>query len=159
MAARWKTAAAPCVARSTTCGSRMLPTISSAPGPPRLSRDPDDRLSRTRTVQPRSSSSRTRCDPMNPAPPVTSAVGISDPAQSEDRAGRAEQNPHVHQQAAMLDVVQVVFELLGRALDRSALAVVHLRPAADAGLDQQPRAVERDLLLQLGHQLGPFRPR
>src|SRR6266581_4330049 len=40
----------------------------------RLAREPFRRLSRTTTEKPRSISNSTRCEPMNPAPPVTKTV-------------------------------------------------------------------------------------
>ena len=67
-AARWKTTSAPAaidpsrMSRSTNVAAAFT-----------FSRLPDDRSSTTVTSSPRSTSASTRFDPMNPAPPVTTA--------------------------------------------------------------------------------------
>jgi len=80
LAAKCQTAAAPVNAGSNAFGSRRSATKSSIrSGPPlegRCSFRPAERLSTTRTVSPRSSSARTRDEPIAPAPPVTT-VGPS----------------------------------------------------------------------------------
>ena len=53
-------------------GARMSASCSSAP-PATFSRFPFERSSRTCTSSPRASSASTTCEPMNPAPPVTTA--------------------------------------------------------------------------------------
>src|SRR4030065_550724 len=72
---------------------------------------------------------------------------------------RSEEDPQVQDQAAVLDVVQVVFELLRRSFDGSALAVVDLGPAGDARLDHEPCAIEGDPFFQLGDPLRTLRTR
>ena len=67
-AARWKTASAPSAskpARMSRCSSRAAGFT--------FSRLPEERSSTTTTSSPRSTSASTRCEPMNPAPPVTIA--------------------------------------------------------------------------------------
>src|SRR3569623_3847431 len=57
-----------------------------------------------------------------------------------------EQDHEVEQEAVVLHVIQVVFQLLDRLLDRRAVRVSHLRPAGEARLAAVARGVERDLL-------------
>ena len=72
-AAKLTTASHPSPARSTASGSAMSPTTSSTPVPSRFAGLPAYvSLSRTTTSSPPASSRLTKCDPMNPAPPVTS---------------------------------------------------------------------------------------
>jgi hypothetical protein len=71
-AARWKitSGALRSTASRTASPSATEVVTSSAPAPTRSAR-PLDRSSTTVTRSPRASTAPTRCDPMNPAPPVT----------------------------------------------------------------------------------------
>ena len=79
MAAWWKMTVAPAAARSTVARSRMSPSMISRVAACReakgnSARDPVEKLSRMRTRAPSLRRRSTRCDPMNPAPPVTRAT-------------------------------------------------------------------------------------
>src|SRR3954470_23566113 len=109
-----------------------------------LSTLPVSRLSTPTTVHPRSSSVSERCDPMNPAAPVMTALGMSE---SEGVAMEAphEREPHdleVEADRPVLDVVEVVFDALLER--RIAAPPVDLRPPGDAGLHLVPEHVLRD---------------
>ena len=57
-----------------------------------------------------------------------------------------------------LDVEEIVLKLLQRIVDTGTVAVSHLRPAGDARSNRMALPIERDLLRQLGNELGAFRP-
>jgi len=81
MAAWCRTNSADPTAASQSAGFRSVPsTISNDPTGrwERFSILPEDRLSSTRTRCPSDTSRVTRCDPMKPAPPVTSMVAMWD---------------------------------------------------------------------------------
>src|SRR6266498_224339 len=90
MAASWNTRATPSVARPTVARCRTSPSMTStSPSTSeRFSRRPVDRLSSTRTPNPRERSSRTRFEPMNPAPPVTRQSSLTERS-SGPGAGRS----------------------------------------------------------------------
>src|SRR4051812_41269174 len=108
-----------------------------------LSTLPVSRLSMPTTVQPRSSSVSDRCDPMKPAAPVMTALGMcgSSPVLASVSEGVAmeaahQRQPHdldVERDRPVLDVVEIVLDpLLER---RVAAPAVDLGPAGDPGLD------------------------
>src|ERR1043165_1276451 len=74
-AARWNTASAPCIARSSAAGSRVSPSMRRKRGwaakVSRKRRCPLEKLSRPATAQPCSSRRSHRVLPMKPAQPVT----------------------------------------------------------------------------------------
>ena len=76
-AARWKQTSGFASAK-TAAGSLMSPSTSRAPAGT-FSRLPSERSSRIVTSSPRASRPSATCDPMNPAPPVTSALKASYP--------------------------------------------------------------------------------
>ena len=67
----WNTSSVPATAVATVAGSASEPTTSSASGCT-FSLRPVERSSSTRTPCPAATSASTRCEPMKPAPPVTS---------------------------------------------------------------------------------------
>src|SRR5581483_10300641 len=72
-AAKFTTASTPAPASATASGSQMSPSTNSASTPSRLARLPAEvSLSRTTTSSPPATSRRAKCEPINPAPPVTS---------------------------------------------------------------------------------------
>src|SRR5512147_483261 len=71
---------------------------------------------------------------------------------------RLHEDREVEQQAAVLDVVQVVLELLDRVFLGRPVRVAELRPTGDARLHGVALAVVRDLLLELADELGPLGP-
>src|SRR5262245_15135580 len=72
-AAKLTIASQPAAARSTVSGSPMSPTTSSAPTTSRFAGLPAYvSLASTATSAPAAASRRTKCEPMKPAPPVTS---------------------------------------------------------------------------------------
>src|SRR5262245_43251178 len=72
-AAKLTIASHPAAASATAAGSAMSPRRNSWATPSRFARLPEYvSLSSTTTVSPASASRRTKCDPMKPAPPVTS---------------------------------------------------------------------------------------
>src|SRR6266511_635171 len=82
MAASWNTRATPSVARPTVARCRTSPSMTST------SPSTSDRFSSTRTPNPRERSSRTRFEPMNPAPPVTRQSSLTERS-SGPGAGRS----------------------------------------------------------------------
>src|SRR5687767_1097860 len=114
-----------------------------------LARSPVSRLSMPTTENPRSSRYSQRCDPMKPAAPVTSALGMSLVCVGLAEAAEEgqDQDLHVQQQRPVLDVVEVVLDAL---LDGGvAPPAVHLGPAGDAALHPVAQHVLRDALLEL----------
>src|SRR5688572_22153483 len=95
-----------------------------------LATSPVSRLSMPTTEMPLSSRYSERCEPRNPAAPVTSALGmvsfsICVPL-SEAAEQRQDQDLDVEEERPVLDVVQVALQPL---LDRGvAPPAVHLRP-------------------------------
>src|SRR5579884_2624977 len=85
---------------------------------------------------------------------VTAAVrassGRSCAAQAQHHAHGAYEDQEVEQQRPVLDVVQVVLELGQHLLLRRGVRHVHLRPAGQAGLDEQAAAEGCPLALQDG---------
>src|SRR5262245_54110741 len=97
-----------------------------------LSMLPVSKLSMPTTVHPRSRSVSDRCEPMNPAAPVMTALGMLEGVAME---AADEGQPHdldVEADRPVLDVIQVVLDPLFER--RVAAPPVHLRPAGDAGL-------------------------
>src|SRR5712691_13083573 len=141
-------------------------------------RSPVRRLSIPTTETPRSNRYSDRCDPMKPAAPVTSALGINSErgihSRASDMGGRRggrsirmflaeateqgeNQDLHVEQQGPVLDVVEVVLDPL---LDRRVPApAVDLRPPGDAALHAVAEHVLRNPLLELLYEGRPLRPR
>src|SRR5947208_2993984 len=72
-APRWYTTSTPRIAACTRSYERSSPSTTSTSSPSRLARFPVEKLSSTRTLSPRSTSASARLEPINPAPPVTSA--------------------------------------------------------------------------------------
>src|SRR5688572_14311875 len=110
-----------------------------------FSTSPVSRLSMPTTEKPLSRRYSERCEPMNPAAPVTSALGIRLVCVLLAEAAEQGEDEDLHgqEQRPVLDVVQVVFDpLLQR---RVAAPAVHLRPAGNAALDAVPDHVLRDL--------------
>src|SRR5438477_902023 len=134
------------------------------------------RLSMPTTEYPRSRRYSERCDPMNPAPPVTSARGtyafvLGEPAirgdslylfsvrvlLPEPAEQGQDQDLDVQEQRPVLDVVQVVLDPL---LDRRVAApAVHLGPPRDPALHAMAEHVLGDALLELLHERRPLRAR
>src|SRR3954453_8307823 len=71
-AARWKQTSGPAASKTRSASERMSPSWSVASGST-FSRLPEERWSSTWTSSPRATSASTRCEPMKPAPPVTTA--------------------------------------------------------------------------------------
>src|SRR6056297_1080291 len=75
IAAKWNTKRHPAIAFSTAAASRMSPRRKErgrfAPHAARFSTFPPERSSKTETSAPKETRAPVRCDPMNPAPPVT----------------------------------------------------------------------------------------
>src|SRR4051794_36095525 len=65
----------------------------------------------------------------------------------------------IHDEVAVPQVPEVVGELLCRAGGVERVAAAELRPAGDAGLDQQAPRPEGDRALEQVYELRPFRPR
>src|SRR5262245_12855962 len=87
-----------------------------------------------------------RCEPRNPAAPVTSTLGIARTSVgvllSEAAEEREDEDLDVEQERPVLDVVEVVLDAL---LDRRVAApAVDLRPAGDAALHAVAQHVLRD---------------
>src|ERR1051325_565156 len=118
---------------------------------------PVRRLSMPTTEWPRSSSASQRCDPMNPAAPVTTLLGMQK-SQSRLVGGSAKQPAHdrephdlqVERDRPVLDVIQVELDPLFER--RVATPPVDLRPAGDPGLDLVSQHVLRDAVLELLHE-------
>src|SRR5262245_7630034 len=119
---------------------------------------PVSRLSMPTTLMPRSSSSSERCEPRNPAAPVTRTLGISVRVLLAEAAeNREDEDLDVEQKRPVLDVVEVVLDAL---LDRGVAApAVDLRPARHPALHSVAEHVLGDALLELLHEGGPLRPR
>src|SRR5437660_1795061 len=125
-----------------------------------LSTLPVSRLSMPTTLQPRSSSDSDKCDPMKPAAPVMTALGICPFSSSclpvfplsegVPMQAAHEREPHdleIERDRPVLDVVEVVLDAF---LERRVAApAVDLRPAGDAGLDLVAEHVLRDAVLEL----------
>src|SRR5688572_12556986 len=120
---------------------------------------PVRRLSMATTESPRSSSTSHRCEPMNPAAPVTTirAIALLDGGTALEQTPD-EGQPHdldVERHRPVLDVVEVVLDAL---LERGVAApAVHLRPAGDAGLHLVAQHVLRDAVLELLDEERPLR--
>src|SRR5262249_29915651 len=100
----------------------------------RLDMSPVSRLSRPMTLCPRASKVSQRCEPMKPAAPVTTVVGMNglvrDAAIEKAANDRQPHDLDVEADRPVFDVVQVVLDAL---LERRVPAPpVHLRPASDA---------------------------
>src|SRR5919202_85875 len=136
---------------------------------------PVEKLSRIRTSSPRRTSDSTRCEPMNPAPPVTNertppptvpggsrCRRLVRPAPRHHRRQRPQDQPHVRPQGPVGDVQVVELDHL---LERDARAAQDLPQAGEArrqvdaraqpavqlamlGLDERARADEAHLALE-----------
>src|SRR5215204_792554 len=119
-----------------------------------LSTFPVSRLSIPTTDQPRSSSASDRCDPMKPAAPVMTALGI---LESRTLQTANDGQPHdfdVETDRPVLDVVEIVLDAL---LERRVAAPsVDLGPAGDSRLDLVAQHVLRDAVLELLDEVGTF---
>src|SRR5688572_33478231 len=96
-----------------------------------LCRSPVSRLSMPTTACPRLSSVSVRCDPMKPAAPVMTVLGMRTLEEAADDG-----EPHdfqVEGDRPVLKVIQVVFDPFFER--RVAAPAVDHRPAGDAGLD------------------------
>src|SRR3990172_4014199 len=98
-------------------GSRISPATNSTDESDRFCSCPVDRLSSTRTRVPWAINPATTCEPTKPAPPVTRASPPLDTLEPYHPSQRAQDDPKVQDQPAMLDVVQIIFQLLRRSLD------------------------------------------
>src|SRR4030095_6990398 len=67
-----------------------------------------------------------------------------------------EQDPHIYQKTAILDVVEIVLQFLERVLVRGSVAIAELRPSGDAGLHGVALTVIGDLLTQLRYERRPL---
>src|SRR5215204_5878404 len=85
--------------------------------------------------------------------------GLQGAGSGKDRLHRLRHDGGVEEEAAMLEVVQIVAQLLGRPLDVRCVGVTDLRPAGDTGLDEVPASPERNLVGQLVQELRPLGPR
>src|SRR4051812_16827288 len=131
-----------------------------------LSTLPVRKLSIPTTLQPRSRSVSDRCDPMKPAAPVMTALGIERSAFGVALKSVAavqpadERQPHdlqIERDGPVLDVIEVVLDpLLERGI---AAPAVDLRPAGDAGLDLVAQHVLRNAVLELLDEIGALGPR
>src|SRR5512141_921253 len=162
-AASWKIVSTPRTASASAAWSRRSPSttcrrlaLCGRAAAVRFPRRPLEKLSRTRTDTPCSSRAPTICEPMNPAPPVTSVWLMSASFATQHGPNGAQDDGDVQHQGTVLDVVEVVLELDTRFRHARDVAIVDLCTAGQAGLDEQPGAVERDLLLVLGDELGPL---
>src|SRR5574339_519461 len=90
-------------------------------------KSPVSRLSMPTTACPRSMSVSLRCEPMKPAAPVTTVLGIGTLEEATD-----DREPHdfqIERHRPVLDVIQVVLDAL---FERGVAApAVHLGPAGD----------------------------
>src|SRR6478672_5627440 len=77
----------------------------------------------------------------------------------ENNLDRLQKHHQVEDQAVVLDIVEVVFELLLCIFLRGAVAVAHLGPAGDARLDEMALLVERHPVRELGDEFRALRPR
>src|SRR5689334_21851646 len=112
----------------------------------RFARDPSEKSSRTRTSQPLSRSPWLKCEPMNPAPPVTNASPISplprhcEPCPScisaRHEAGFGKLGNHLGQYCCR----KVVRNLLGGVL---AACNGHLDSNERANGHSRPKALEK----------------
>src|SRR5688572_9120614 len=116
---------------------------------------PVSRLSMPTTEWPRLMSVSLRWEPMKPAAPVTTVLGMGTLEEPAD-----DREPHdlqIESHRPVLDVVQVVLDTL---FERGVAApAVHLRPAGDTRLHLVAQHVLRDAVLELLHEEGAFRPR
>src|SRR6186713_3058153 len=123
-----------------------------------LSTLPVSRLSMPTTDQPRLSSVSERWEPMKPAAPVMTALGMVSEGRTVEAAHQRQ--PHdleIERDRPVLDVVEVVLDAL---LERGVAApAVDLRPAGDAGLDLVAQHVLRDAVLELLDEEGALGPR
>src|SRR5678815_1589338 len=115
-----------------------------------LCMSPVSRLSMPRTEWPRSRSVSQRCDPMKPAAPVTTVLGMY---ALEEAANDGE--PHdlqVERHRPVFDVIQVVFDpLFERGISAPA---IDLRPPGDARLHLVAQHVLRDAVPELLDEEG-----
>src|SRR4029078_11926090 len=122
------------------------------------------RLSMASTVWPLSSRNSQRCDPMKPAPPVTSVLGIQEAfvdrsvgvGLTKPPERGEEEDLDVEKERPILDVVEIEFDPLLQA--RIAAPAVDLRPAGEAAAHAVAQHVVGDVVLEFVHELGPFRP-
>src|SRR5690348_5114184 len=109
---------------------------------------PVSRLSIPITECPRSRSASLRCEPMKPAAPVMTVLGMTSVRDTALEQAADDGQPHdldIEADRPVFDVVQVVLNpLLER---RVAAPPVHLRPAGDAGLHLVAQHVLRDAVL------------
>src|SRR3569832_1648406 len=71
-------------------------------------------------------------------------------------ADRLEDDQQVEERRVVLGIIEVVFELLARIVDRGAIGVVDLRPAGDARLHHMALGIVIELLLQILDELRAF---
>src|SRR5262245_46819131 len=119
--------------------------------------EPVRRLSIPMTEYPRSRSVSERCEPMNPAAPVMTTLGIRSVGVFLESAQHGQ--PHdleVETDGPVFDVIQVVFDAL---LQRGVAApAVDLRPAGDARFDLVAKHVLGNPVLELLDEIGTFGP-
>src|SRR5919112_268501 len=114
-----------------------------------LPMSPVSRLSMATTEWPRSSRVSQRCEPMKPAAPVTTVLGIVGSIRALEQPADDRQ-PHdleIESDGPVFDVVEVVFDAF---LERRVPAPpVPLRPPGDARLDLVAQHVLRNPVLEL----------
>src|SRR5215510_5417641 len=95
-----------------------------------LCMSPVSRLSIPTTEWPRCSSVSQRCDPMKPAAPVTTVLGMGTLEEAADDGEPHDLQVEAHR--PVFNVVQIVLDTLFER--RIPAPAVDLRPAGDAGL-------------------------
>src|SRR3989344_7689467 len=104
----------------------------------------------TCTSSPLSTRASTMCEPMNPAPPVTTIFlfAISRSACGQYDADCLKNNKQIEQKRAMFEIVEVIREFLfGLGDVRSVVRVsvmLYLRPTRESGSRKVARIVVRD---------------
>src|SRR6185312_2576606 len=91
------------------------------------------------------------------------ATPFGDPAllramREHDDAHGLDQDGEIEEEIVVLHIIEVVSELLPRILDRLAIAVIHLRPAGDAGFDPVPEVIIGHFPAQLLDEIGALGP-
>jgi hypothetical protein len=83
-------------------------------------------------------------------------VPISARLRARARRAGLEQDQQVEERRVVLGVIEIVFELVARILDRGAIGIVDLRPAGDARLHHVAFGVIGQLVFQIGDEFGTF---
>src|SRR3546814_7897583 len=70
-----------------------------------------------------------------------------------------EQNKHIQEQRAMLYIVEVILDLFAGLADAGGVALAHLRPARNSGLDHMAVNIKGQLPVEVPYKSGLLGPR